>query len=137
MQDITTNLRSPFDCYLNAWRHYVDFTGRSRRREYWFFVLFNILISMALGAIDGMLGLGNAQIGTGLLSSLYGLAVLLPSLGYAARRLHDIGRSAWWLLLIFIPLLGPLVILVFTVLDSQPGDNAFGPNPKGIGEAVG
>jgi len=60
------------------------------------------------------------------------LAVLLPSIGYAARRLHDIGRSAWWLLVIFIPLLGPLIMLVFNVLDSQPGDNAFGPNPKGI-----
>ncbi len=132
MEPQSANLRSPFDCYINAWRHYADFSGRSRRREYWFFVLFNILISMGLSIIDSALGLGNAEIGAGLFSGLYGLAVLLPSIGYAARRLHDIGRSAWWLLVIFIPLLGPLIILVFTVLDSQPGDNAFGPNPKGI-----
>ena len=80
MEPQSANLRSPFDCYINAWRHYADFSGRSRRREYWFFVLFNILISMALSIIDSALGLGNAEIGAGLFSGLYGLAVLLPSI---------------------------------------------------------
>lgn len=122
---------TPFDCYLNAWRRYVDFSGRSRRREYWFFVLFNVLISIGLSIVDSVLGLGNIEAGLGVLSSLYGLAVLLPSLSYAVRRCHDIGRSGWWLLLLVIPLIGPLVILIFMLMDSEPGSNSFGPNPKG------
>ena len=122
---------TPFDCYLNAWRRYVDFTGRSRRREDWYFVLFNMLISIGLSIVDGVLGLGNIEAGVGVLSGLYGLAVLLPSLSYAVRRCHDIGRSGWWLLLLIIPLIGPLVILIFMLMDSEPGSNDFGPNPKG------
>lgn len=127
---MATTTPSPFDCYLNAWRRYIDVSGRSRRREYWFFVLFNLLISIGLGIIDGALGLGNADAGIGLLSGVYGIAVFLPSLAYAVRRCHDIGRSGWWLLLLIIPLLGPLIILIFMLMDSEPNDNAFGPNPK-------
>lgn len=128
---MSESMPTPFECYLNAWRRYVDFNGRSRRREYWFFVLFNVLISIGLGIIDGIFGLGNMEMGVGLLSSLYGLAVLLPSLGYAVRRCHDIGRSGLWLLLLVIPFLGPLIILVFMLMDSEPGSNDYGPNPKG------
>ena len=93
---------TPFECYLNAWRRYVDFNGRSRRREYWFFVLFNVLISIGLGIIDGIFGLGNMEMGVGLLSTLYGLAVLLPSLGYAVRRWQGmpLGRSRQLMVLV-------------------------------------
>lgn len=129
---ITPPTTSPFDDYLTAWQRYADFSGRACRREYWYFMLFNILISLGLSFIDAVIGLGNPEVGMGLLSGLYGLSILLPSLAYAARRLHDSGRSGWWLLLLFMPLLGPLVILLFTLLDSEAGSNRYGANPKGI-----
>jgi len=115
--------------YLDVLKKYVVFSGRARRKEYWMFVLFNIIISIVLGFIDGMMGTGGHS-GIGLLAGIYTLAVLLPSIAVAVRRLHDTGRTGWWLLIAFVPLIGALVLLVFMVLDSQPGTNAYGPNPK-------
>jgi len=89
------------------------------------FALFNFIVSLVLGAVDNLLGLG------ALLAGLYSLAVLLPSIGVGIRRLHDTGRSGWWLLISLIPLIGAIVLLVFTIQDSQPGDNQYNPNPKG------
>ncbi|WP_066053930.1 DUF805 domain-containing protein [Robertmurraya korlensis] len=111
--------------YLKVLKNYVGFQGRARRKEYWMFFLFNFLITILLSIIESMLGLG------GILSALYGLAVLLPSIAVSVRRLHDIGRSGWWMLLSLIPVIGLIVLLVFAVLDSQPGENKYGPNPKG------
>lgn len=112
------------DWYVGVMKKYVEFTGRARRKEYWMFFLINILIAMAIGVLDAILGLG-------LLGGIYALAVLLPSLAVTVRRLHDTGRTGWWILIGLVPLIGFIVILVFMVLDSQPGDNAYGPNPKG------
>jgi len=119
--------------YLEVLRKYTVFSGRSRRREYWFFVLFNTLIMFTLTYIDMSMGTASADMGGGLLSGIYALAVLIPSIAVTVRRLHDTDRSGWWILIILVPLIGFFWLLILTVLDSQPGDNRFGPNPKGMG----
>ena len=117
--------------YVEALRKYAVFSGRARRKEYWFFILFNILIAAGLTLIDTFVGTYDTLRGVGLLSGLYSLGMLLPSLAVGVRRLHDIGRTGWWLLIGIVPLIGPIVLLVFAVLESQPGDNQYGPNPIG------
>ena len=112
--------------YLGCWKKYAEFSGRARRQEYWMFFLFNFIAGIAVGIVDGILGT------TGALSGLYNLAIIIPSLAVAARRLHDTDRSGWWQLIAFIPLIGWIVLLVFFCLDSQPGENRFGSNPKGM-----
>lgn len=107
---------------------YADFNGRARRTEYWMFTLFSVIISVVLAILDAVLGTSAG--GFGLLGVLYSLAVLLPSLAVGARRLHDTGRSAWWLLMGLIPLIGAIVLIVFFVLDGDRGSNAYGPDPK-------
>ncbi|MBT9538410.1 DUF805 domain-containing protein [Thiobacillus sp.] len=118
--------------YLNVLKQYAVFKGRARRKEYWFFILFNLIASVVLTAIDFMTGLLDAELGIGLLSGLYSLAVLVPSLAVTVRRLHDTDRSGWWLLIGLVPLLGAIVLLVFMLLDGTPGDNQHGANPKGV-----
>ena len=116
--------------YLEVLRKYAVFSGRARRMEYWMFFLFNLIISFLLGVVDGVLGTFSPESGVGLLGGLYSLAILIPSIAVTIRRLHDSGRTGWWFLLIFIPLIGALVLLVFMVLDSEQGTNDYGPNPK-------
>ena len=111
--------------YVECWKKFGDFTGRARRTEYWMFVLFNLIASVLIAVVDGVLGTSGA------LGGLYSLAVLIPNLSVAARRLHDTDRSGWWQLIALIPLIGFIILLVFLCSDSQPGDNRFGPNPKG------
>lgn len=118
--------------YLGVLRQYATFEGRARRKEYWFFVLFYVLVYLALAAVDALTGTYDADAGIGLLSGLYALATLLPNLAVTARRLHDTDRSGWWILVGLVPLIGGIVLLVFMCLDSQPGGNRFGPNPKGV-----
>jgi uncharacterized membrane protein YhaH (DUF805 family) len=110
------------ESYLKVLREYATFSGRARRREYWMFVLVNIIVAVALSLIDGVLFDGAM-----LLSGLYWLAILVPSLAVGVRRLHDTGRSGWWLLISLVPVVGGLVLFVFTVLDGDPGPNAYGP----------
>jgi len=119
------------DWYLGVLKQYAVFKGRARRKEYWFFILFNLIASLVLTVVDFMTGSLDAELGMGLLSGLYSLAVLIPSLAVTVRRLHDTGRTGWWLLIGLIPLIGAIVLLVFMLLDSQPGDNEYGANPKG------
>jgi uncharacterized membrane protein YhaH (DUF805 family) len=116
--------------YLQVLKKYAEFGGRSRRKEYWFFVLFSTLISILLISIDSATGTLRSPTGLGLLSGIYSLAVLIPSLAVSVRRLHDTNRTGWWLLLGIVPLLGPIVLLVFFVSDGNPDDNEYGPNPK-------
>ncbi len=111
-------------------KKYATFEGRARRSEYWYFVLFYVLAIVALAIVDGVTGTLNEEAGIGLLSGLFVLATFIPTLAVTVRRLHDTDRSGWWVLLEFVPLVGALVVLVFMVLDSQPGANRFGPNPK-------
>jgi uncharacterized membrane protein YhaH (DUF805 family) len=117
--------------YLQALKKYADFSGRARRREYWFFVLFNIIISIVLTVCDVVLGTYNAAASIGILTGIYTLAVLIPGIAVSVRRLHDTGRSGWWLLIVLVPLIGWIVLLIFMLIDSQPGQNAYGPSPKG------
>ncbi len=119
--------------YLKVLRNYVNFSGRARRKEYWMFVLFNFIIAFGLGFISGFLGaiLGEAGSVFSLLPALYNLAVFLPSLAVSVRRLHDTDRTGWWILINLIPLVGWIIFIVFMVLDSTPGSNTYGPNPKG------
>lgn len=118
--------------YLDVLRKYAVFNGRARRKEYWYFLLFNILISALLIIVDDMLGTFSAAAGMGLLSGIYFWAVLIPSLAVAVRRLHDTSHSGWWVLIALIPFIGILVLLIFMVRDSEPGKNAYGENPKEI-----
>ena len=115
--------------YLDAWKNYANFQGRARRKAYWMFVLFNIIALVVLGVIEGAIGLGG-QNGYGILTGVYSLAMILPLIAVAVRRLHDTGRSGWWILIGLVPLIGPIVLIVFYVTDSQPGTNQYGPNPK-------
>ena len=114
--------------YLEAFKKYAVFSGRSRRKEYWYFVLFNIIVSIVLAGIDALLGTFTSYIG--LLSGIYGLAVLIPTLALTVRRLHDIDRSGWWILIGLVPLIGAIVLLVFALMEGTPGNNRYGPNPK-------
>lgn len=116
--------------YLEVLKQYAVFSGRARRKEYWMYTLFNLIVSFILGLAAGILG-AVTESDLSIISLLYGLAVMLPSIGVSIRRLHDIGRSGWWLLLAFIPILGWIVLLIFHVKDSAPGANEYGANPKG------
>ena len=133
--------------YLNVIRNnYANFSGRARRREYWMFTLINTVILILLqipvqGAVIAMAAqeeTGSGAAGfTGVslvfagLIVIYALAVFVPTLAVAVRRLHDTGKSGWWYLISLVPVVGGLALLVFMVLDSEPGDNRWGPSPKG------
>lgn len=110
--------------YLEVLQKYAVFDGRARRAEFWWFTLINWVISVVLQIFDNAIGTG------GIIGGLYGLAVLLPSIGVAIRRLHDTDRSGWWLLLIFIPVIGWIALLYFYVQDGKPEPNQYGPSPK-------
>lgn len=107
---------------------YFDLAGRARRSEYWWFELFSLIIQVVLALIDW-------RIGSQVIGDLASLALLAPSVAVAVRRLHDTGRSGWWLLLVFLPIIGWIPLLVFQVQDSQ-GPNRFGPSPKAASGAA-
>ena len=110
--------------YLEVLKNYAVFGGRARRKEYWMFLLFNIIISITLGVIEGIVG------SYGIIAMLYSLAIMIPAVSVTVRRLHDIGRKGWWILITLVPILGAIVLLVFLVQDSNPGENQYGANPK-------
>jgi uncharacterized membrane protein YhaH (DUF805 family) len=109
-----------------GFNNYATFQGRSRRSGYWFWTLFSALVSFAFSALSG----GDTSNFFGILGGIASLALFIPSLAYGVRRLHDTNRSGWNLLFALIPLVGAIILLVFFVQDSQPGDNRFGANPK-------
>ncbi|WP_030322253.1 DUF805 domain-containing protein [Streptomyces sp. NRRL B-3229] len=109
--------------FLDVLKKYAVFSGRARRKEYWMYMLFVAIIYVVL------LVIGIAAKVTWLPIIFY-VAILLPSLGVTIRRLHDTGRSGWWILFGLVPLVGGITLFVFSVLDSEPGDNKYGPNPK-------
>lgn len=112
-------------------KKYCCFSGRARRKEYWMFVLFNFIAAVVIGFVGAFLaGLTNVT-AFAFLGTIYNIAVIVPSMGLLFRRLHDIGKSGWWWLIGLVPFVGWIVIIVFCCLDSQPGDNQYGPNPKG------
>ena len=103
---------------------YADFNGRALRSEYWYFVLFTYILQLVLGVVASAApSLGNAILG------LVMLALIVPSLAVGARRLHDLNKSGWWQLLVFLPLIGIIVLIVFYCTEGNPGANRFGPAP--------
>mgnify|MGYP006074627261 FL=1 len=116
--------------YLKVMKQYADFDGRARRTEYWMFVLFNIIFSVVAVVLDNVLGIAMEGIGYGPLYGLYVLAMIIPSLAVAVRRLHDTGKSGWMLLIALIPIIGSIWLLVLYATDGNPGENEYGSNPK-------
>ena len=105
---------NPIQAIGACFKNYANFSGRARRSEYWWFCLLNFI----LGIIP-------------IVNIIWALIVLLPSLAVCVRRLHDTGRSGWWLLLALVPIVN-IVLIVFYLSDSQPGANQYGENPKGM-----
>lgn len=116
--------------YLAVLKKYAVFSGRAQRSEYWYFILFNLIFSIVLAVVDGLTGSFSEEAGMGLLGGVYALAVFLPTLAVSVRRLHDTGRNGWWMLIVFVPIIGFIVLLVFMVSDSKPEENEYGPSPK-------
>jgi uncharacterized membrane protein YhaH (DUF805 family) len=110
--------------YLEAFKKYADFSGRARRKELWYFLLFHMLVVLGLLVVDTAMKLD------GLLPVIYAVAAIIPAVAVSVRRLHDTGRSAGWLLIGFIPVVGTIVLLIFLLGDSQPHINNYGPRPK-------
>ncbi|WP_018701367.1 DUF805 domain-containing protein [Amorphus coralli] len=119
------------DSYLGVMRNYVTFSGRIARKDYWLYILAYIILLIIAGLIDGMLGFGWTD-GSYYdpVSSLVSLVHLLPSLAAGFRRLHDVGRTAWWYLILLVPLIGMIVILIFHVQRGDEGPNDYGPDPR-------
>jgi uncharacterized membrane protein YhaH (DUF805 family) len=115
--------------YTDAFKKYAQFSGRSTRTEYWMFVLCNLIVSIVIGILAPLIF---SEAIANIIGYVYLLAVIIPSLAILARRLHDIDRSGWWILLGIIPLIGAVVLIIFAILDSTPGANSYGPNPKGV-----
>jgi uncharacterized membrane protein YhaH (DUF805 family) len=119
------------DWMLLPLKRYAEFTGRSRRKEYWMFFLFCLIVSVVANIIDGVLGMSGMVGGVyGPVTTLFALAVLVPSIAVGIRRLHDTNRSGWWILIALVPLIGAIVLLVFYASDGTNGDNQYGPDPK-------
>ena len=112
--------------YIDVLKKWKDFDGRARRREYWMFVLFMAIFAIVAGIIDGILGTVCVFVG------LYYLAMLLPMIAVSVRRMHDIGKSGWWLFITFVPVIGSLWYLFLTIQDGQPRSNQYGEIPKGV-----
>jgi uncharacterized membrane protein YhaH (DUF805 family) len=105
---------------------YANFSGRARRSEYWFFYLAIVIVSVVASILDLIIGMQ-------ILGWIVAAATIVPSISASARRLHDTGRSGWWQLIGIIPVIGWILLIVWLATDSNPGDNQYGPNPKGAG----
>ena len=116
--------------YLKVLNDFRDFSGRARRKEYWMFILFNIIFGALTAGLDNILGLYNYEYGSGPINGIYNLILLIPAIAVAVRRLHDIGKSGWMLLVVFIPLIGAIWLIVLFVREGDLGPNEYGPNPK-------
>lgn len=114
----------------SVFSNYANFNGRARRSEYWYFMLFNVIISFVLSILMSLTAGSALSNVFRIIQSLYMLAVFIPGLAVVWRRLHDIGRSGAWYLIILVPLVGVILLLVWLCKDSQPDANEYGPCPK-------
>lgn len=114
--------------YLSVLKKYATFSGRARRKEYWMFTLVNFLILAVVNILATVLNLPILLT----LGSIYSLAVFIPSLAVCVRRLHDIGKCGWWVLIVLIPVIGAIWLIIMFCTDSMYGENQYGPNPKGM-----
>jgi uncharacterized membrane protein YhaH (DUF805 family) len=123
--------------YLKVLKNYAVFSGRARRTEYWMFVLIHVAVLIAASVLDNILGTTIDDIGfAGLFYVLYGLIALIPLLAVSVRRLHDVGKSGWFLLVGLIPIIGSIWLLVLACKEGEPGPNVYGPNPKESAPAI-
>ena len=124
--------------YLKVVRdNYANFAGRAKRKEYWMFMLFNMIFAIVAMIIDNILGttfnIGDLySLPYGWLYLLYVLGIIIPSLAVLVRRLHDVGKSGWWFFIVLIPLIGAIWILILVCTDGNPGENIYGPSPKAV-----
>ncbi len=128
--------------YLKVIKQYADFKGRARRKEYWMFVLFNLIFIIVAMILDKVLGTNfkmpgeySQELPYGFIYTLYALAIVIPGIAVSVRRLHDINKTGWLVLIAFIPF-GGLVLLYWSFLEGTKGENQFGPDPKAEGDAV-
>ena len=114
-----------------GFQRYVDFSDRSTRAEYWWWGLFSVVVSFALFIADTLTG-NSSTFGWlgGLLETLFTLATIIPSLALSVRRLHDINRTGWWLLLLFVLVIGWIVLIVWAIERGDEGPNKYGPDPR-------
>ena len=110
--------------FFEASVRYADFNGRARRKEYWHFALYYLIFYLLFMALDAVSSNGGFTL-------IYVLAMLIPSTSVLVRRLHDTSHSAWWILIVLVPVVGAFILLYFLVQDSH-GDNQYGYNPKGV-----
>jgi len=126
--------------FILAIKKAFDFRSRSSRPEYWYFVLFNIIFAIVAVILDNVLGTtikidigtGEVPLPYGYIYFLYLLALIIPGFAAGVRRLHDVGKSGWMMLLAFIPIIGGIWLLVLFLMESAPGENKWGPNPNNI-----
>lgn len=111
------------NCYIDAFKNYVNFKGRATRKEYWMFVLFNLIVSFVIAFVADLFHIY-------FLNSLYSLIVLCPWIALFVRRMHDVGKSGAWFFVAFIPVIGIIWVLITLCEDSKLGPNQYGPNPK-------
>jgi len=122
--------------YLKVLRQFVDFNGRARRLEYWMFTLVNIIFLLMAMTLDNILGLADEYSKIGPIYLLYAMAMLLPGTAVCVRRLHDVGKSGWMILISLIPIIGSIWLIILFVTDGQPGENEYGLNPKEESEYI-
>jgi uncharacterized membrane protein YhaH (DUF805 family) len=123
------------NAFVSVWKNSFNYSGRARRKEYWMYALFSFIVIMVLGVLGGLLFSDSPSLSV-VPMALYGLASMFPSLAVSVRRMHDTGRSGWWLLINLVPLIGGIWYFVLTVLDSKPETNAWGSSVKYDGVAV-
>lgn len=116
--------------YIKCIKSYADFSGRARRMEYWMFELFNVIFIFVAFALDNLLGFTIQNLNFGLFYILYLLFIIVPGFAVAVRRLHDVGKSGWFIFISLVPIIGGIWLLVLMLTDSQHGANTWGPNPK-------
>jgi uncharacterized membrane protein YhaH (DUF805 family) len=115
----------PMNWYMEAFRKYAQFGGRSRRMEFWMFTLINVLV------IFGLAIFADKALWANILLAVYAVAMFIPCIALTVRRLHDTGRSGWWIFISAVPLIGSIAMIIFEVLPGDVGDNGYGPDPKG------
>ncbi|MHA2771378.1 DUF805 domain-containing protein [Vibrio harveyi] len=119
-----------FDWYYRVILNYSNFSSRARRQEYWYFTLVNVLVNLVMGIIDRVIGSVMQMDNFGFFGVIYALFIMIPSIAVTVRRLHDSGRTGWWALIAFVPIIGVLVLLYFLIQDSEEGSNQYGATPK-------
>ena len=123
---------SELNWFLDAIKKYAVFSGRAGRKEYWSFFFVYLIISIFTSVLDIIIGKFDMKSGLGPISGAFYLATLLPALGIAIRRFHDTGRSGWWVLIIFVPIVGLIIYIVLLARAGDTGENNYGPVPSQV-----